>query len=154
LRDFVGLEDAFTTNLFFKLEICGFGAVLISVYLLLSGKNDIVPPVLQFSIIPVTATLGGLVIAGANISKVKERRIELIKVAQKLIVATIAFIFFASILFLAGNIDPSVVPTNQIGWTKYILFWAATFLFYIGTFLFVIGIVDLALGLMNLKKEQ
>jgi hypothetical protein len=152
-RDLVGMEGEFTSSVLARLQICMLGAALISLYLLLSGQNNVVPPVLQFSIIPITATLGGLVVAGANYSKINlERRIELLKVAQKLIVATIAFIFFASIYFLAGDVKPNVTPLTQFEWIKYILFWLATFLFYSGTTLFVIGIIDLAIGLKALKK--
>jgi hypothetical protein len=153
LIDLVGLEGEFTTSMLIKIELSTFGAALISMYLLLSGQNNTVPSVLQFSIIPISATLGGLVISGANYSKLNGKRTELLKVAQKLIVATIAFIFFTAILFLAGDVKPNVTPSTQIEWTKYVFFWLSAFLFYVGTTLFVIGIVDLAISLKNLKKE-
>lgn len=151
--DFIGLEGPLTIGGIVRLQLSSFGAALISLYLLIS-QNNTVPSVLQFSIIPISATLGGLVVAGANYSKISlELRTKLLKVAQKLIVATIAFIFFAAIFSLAGDIKPEVIPSTQPEWIKYISFWVAALLFYLGTTLFVIGIFDLALGLMKLKKE-
>lgn len=153
LIDFVGLEGAFT-SMMPKFGICLFGAALISLYLLLSGKTDPIPPVLQFSIIPVTATLGGLVVAGANYSHIKqESRSELLRVAQKLIVATIAFIFFAALFLLADGVNPNKVPSTELEIIQFVFFWLAAFLFYAGTMLFILGIIDLAIGLKNLKKE-
>jgi hypothetical protein len=154
LIDFVGLEGEFTSSMVPKWEICLFGGVLISLYLLLSGKTNGIPPVLQFSIIPVTATLGGLVVAGANYSHIKqEQRSELLKVAQKLIVATIAFIFFAALFFLADDVNPNNLPATGLEAIRFVSFWFAAFLFYSGTMLFIPGIIDLAIGLKNLKKE-
>ncbi len=152
--DFTGLEKSGI----FQMWIGLFGGLLISIYLLLSGKNDVIPPVLQFSIVPVTATLGGLVVAGANYSKISlERRSELLRVAQSLIVATIAFIFFAVLFYLAdigGSVNPNHLPSTQLEWIKLLFYWLAVVFFFSGTSLFVVGIIDLAIGLKNLKKEN
>lgn len=155
--DFLGLEKSFTTGGFMRLQISIFGGFMISIYLLLSGENTVIPPVLQFSIIPVTATLGGLVISGANYSKIApDKRAELLRVAQNLIVATIAFVFFATMLSLSnigGNIDPNQIPLTSLGWIKLILFWFAVVSFFSGTTLFVMGVINLAVSLKHLKKE-
>lgn len=154
LIDFLGLEKEHSVV---KLEGCIFGGFIISIYLLLSSEVNLVPPVLQFSIIPVTAMLGGLVIAGANYSKIlPEQRTELLRVAQKLIVATISFIFFAALLSLSevgGSVDPNILPSSSLGVVKLILFWLAVGLFFSGTGLFVLGVIDLAIGLKNLKEK-
>lgn len=152
--EFVGLE---TTGVL-RLQISVFGALLLSIYLLLSDAVAVIPTVLQFSIIPITAVLGGLVIAGANYSKITpESRSELLNVAQNLIVATIAFIFFA-VVFFAANIgskfDPNQIPTTQLEWIKLVLYWFALLSFLLGTVLFVIGIINLAIGLNKLKKPK
>lgn len=152
--DFAGLEKSGIFQLWTGL----FGGLLISIYLLLSGKNDVIPPVLQFSIVPVTATLGGLVIAGANYSKISpERRSELLRVAQSLIVATISLIFFAVLFYFAdigGSVNPNNLPSTQLEWIKLVFFWLAVVCFFSGTSLFVVGIINLAVGLKNLKKEN
>ena len=140
----------------FRFMLGSFGGLLLSIYLLLGNSIAVIPPVLQFSIIPVTAVLGGLVISGANYSDITtESRSELLRVAQNLIVATIAFIVFAVLFFLSNigeSIDPNQIPTTQLEWTKFVLFWIALLLFVSGTFLFVVGIINLAIGLNNLKK--
>lgn len=134
-----------------------FGGFLLSIYLLLSDAIAVVPPVLQFSIIPITAVLGGLVIAGANYSKISPKhRSDLLRVSQNLIVATIAFVFFAVALSAAnvgGEIDPNQIPTTQLEWIKFVFYWLAILLFLLGTGLFVIGIINLSVGLNNLKKN-
>lgn len=153
ITEFMGLETIGA----FRLTVGSFGGLLLSIYLLLGNSIAVIPPVLQFSIIPVTAVLGGLVIAGANYSHITpERRSELLKVAQNLIVATIAFIFFAVVFFLSNigdSINPNQIPTTQLEWIKFALFWIALLLFVSGTFLFVVGIINLAISLNNLKKS-
>jgi hypothetical protein len=150
--DFLGLENLKD----FRFIIVIFSASIFSIYLL-GFKNSEIPFGLQFSIIPVSATLGGLVIAGANNSKLSPNsRNDLLRVAQNFIVATISFIFFAASFALANlspSINPNVPPTNNIETIAFIFFWASVAFFFIGTFLFVIGIVDLALGLKKIKNE-
>lgn len=152
ITEFMGLETIGA----FRLIVGIFGGLLLSIYLLLSNSIAVIPPVLQFSIIPVTAILGGLVIAGANYSHITpEGRSELLKVAQNLIVATIVFIFFTVAFFLSNigeSIDPNQIPATQLEWMKFAFFWIAILLFVSGTFLFVVGIISLAVGLSNLKK--
>ena len=150
LLDLIGLGGQIS---FMVYEIGFLGGFLLSLYLLLGGPQVIVPSILQFSIVPVTATLGGLVIAGANYSSIDPiRRVELLRVAQKMIIATISFIFFAVFAWLAqlgGQIDP-----NEFGLevAKSFFFWFGAFLFVAGAVLFVIGIIELAVSLKNLKK--
>lgn len=152
ITKFMGLEKSGA----FRLMAGLLGGFFLSIYLLLSDSIAVIPPVLQFSIIPITAVLGGLVIAGANYAHITaEQRSELLRVAQNLIVATIAFIFFTVILFAANigeSIDPNKIPTTQLEWIKFVLYWSALLSFFSGTCLFVIGIINLSIGLNNLKK--
>jgi hypothetical protein len=155
--DFLGLESLGTIARFLRFQLCVFGAFIISFYLLFGIKTVEIPVGLQFSIIPVTATLGGLVIAGANYSKLSpEGRYELIRVSQNLIVATIAFVFFIATFAIANlgtAINPNVSPNTQLDVIKLIFYWLSVVFFFIGTTLFVSGVVDLALGLKKIKKE-
>ena len=152
LIDFVGLEEEHSVV---KMQACFLGGILLSIYLLLGDKMETIPPVLQFSIVPITATLGGLVVAGANYSKIlPKQRIGLLRVAQKLIVATLAFIFFAVLVSLSevgGSVDLNILPSNTLGTIKWVFLWLSVGLFFSGTSLFVLGIVDLAIGLKSLK---
>jgi TRAP-type C4-dicarboxylate transport system permease small subunit len=159
--DLIGLEEDFrrgnyTISVGVRLGISLFGGLLISFYLLLGSKSSAIPPELQFSIIPVAAVLGGLVIAGANYSKIElEQRAELLRVAQKLIVATISFIFFVMLFYFVNigtDLQPNQLPTSSLDLVRLIFFYLATFIFFFGTTLFVLGIIDLALGLKNLKR--
>jgi hypothetical protein len=154
--DFLGLEKILTATGFFRFYFCLIGAFIISIYLL-GSKDIVIPPGLQFSIIPVTATLGGLVIAGSNNSKLSPvSRNELLRVAQNLIVATISFIFFVATFALANiskDFDPNVLPTTDVEWVKFCFYWLSVVFFFIGTALFVVGITDLSLGLKRIKNE-
>ena len=152
----MGLE---TTGVF-RLQIGVFGAIMLFIYLLVSDSVAVIPPVLQLSIIPITAVCCVVCccccIAGSNYSNItSESRSELLNVAQNLIIATIAFIFFAVVFFSAnigGSIDPNQIPTTQLEWIKFLLYWFALLSFVLGTGLFVIGIINLAIGLNKLKK--
>jgi hypothetical protein len=112
---------------------------------------------MQFSIIPITAVLGGLVISGAHYSKIdSECRADLLRVSQNLIVSTILFIFFAVFLVVASvgtNVDPNQLPETQLGWIKLIFYWIALLLFILGTSMFVIGVINLLKGLNKLKTS-
>jgi hypothetical protein len=115
-------------------------------------------PALQFSIIPVTATLGGLVISGANYSQLTTiQRNELLRVAQKFIVSTVSFIFFIALFSFAlvgKRLNLNIFPSNSIDITRWILSWFAVGMFVTGVILFVLGIIDLALALKNIKIKE
>jgi hypothetical protein len=135
-----------------------FGGILLSIYLLISDPNKSVPPALQFSIVPITATLAGLVVASSNHKDaLPQQKLELLRVAQKLIIVTVCFIFFAIFYFLAGvggnYPDINNWPSGDTEIIKWISEWLAIALFFSGTSLFVIGIIDLGLGVKHLKEN-
>jgi hypothetical protein len=154
IADLVGLNNEPTVVISIGLIV----GPLMAVYLLLESQKAMIPTTLQFSIVTVTATLGGLVIAGANYSKINYfRRYELLEVAQKLIVATVTFIFFAVFYVLASvgeNVDPNKWPSSGIEIIKWVFLWISMLLFLSGAGLSVIGIIDLALALKHLKHDD
>jgi hypothetical protein len=127
-------------------------------YILLGDAQIAVPSTLQFNIIIVSSTLGGLVLAAATISRGKRaKRRELISVAQKLIMATLLFIFFTGLIFiveLIGGIDPdSFEFTNPVNWFRGVCFWSALASCYGGLSLFSLGIIDLVIALTRMRKR-
>ena len=133
-----------------------FTGIFLSVYLLLGGVVTPVPPTMQFQIITVSAALGGLVIASANFGKIsKKRRVELLRVGQKLITATVSFIFFIALFLFVdlSNVDPSKFAGGIDAWVRGILFWSAAFFFFGGACIFTLGLVDLIIAIKNLKQE-
>jgi hypothetical protein len=155
--DFMGLEQLFSNSGVFRFYVSAGSAFLISSYLLLGSSNADIPPGLQFSIIPVTATLGGLVIAGANNSKLSTpSRNELLRVSQNFIVATLSFIFFTATFSLANigpQIDPNMFPPGEVERIRFVIYWISIVLFLAGTTLFAVGIIDLSLALRKIKNE-
>jgi len=124
-------------------------------YLLLSGVQKSVPPALQWSIIAVAPTLGGLLLAAASNRRLRKGvHEELISVAQKLIVATVLFIFFTCLFFtveLTGGIDTSSRDLSLMGWFRGGSFWVSAAFFYGGVYLFLVAIIDLVLALRRFK---
>jgi len=127
-----------------------------SFYILLNGVVKPTSPVLQFTIITVSATLGGLVLTSANNRRVNRRTHEkLIKVAQKMIVSAVFFIIIVSLLFMVdfmGGIDTHHWDFSVIGLTRGLSFWAAGIGFYLGVFLFLMGLLDLVVVLKDLRE--
>jgi hypothetical protein len=125
-------------------------------YLLLSDTSKSVPAALQFSIIAISPTLGGLVLAGASNRRIKRRaHDELVSVAQKFVVATVAFILCTSLAFfvgLIGDINVNVWDLSLIGFTRGISFWTSAALFYAGAYLFLLALTDLVITLRHLIK--
>jgi hypothetical protein len=125
-------------------------------YVLLSGLTKSVPPVIQFSLIAVSPTLGGLVLTAATNRRLRRiTRIELISVAQKLIGATVLLIVFVSLFFtgdLLGGANPSSVEWSVAGFFRWAFLWGSIWTFYIGTCLFLLGISDLVLALRHLRR--
>ena len=124
-------------------------------YLLLSGAQQSVPPILQWSIIAVAPTLGGLVLAGASNHRLEEGvHDELISVVQKLILATVLFILFTCLFFtveLTGGIDTSSLDLSLMGWFRGGSFWTSAAFFFAGVYLFLVAIMDLVLALRNFR---
>lgn len=131
---------------------------ILTFYILLGDAQVAVPSTLQFNIIIVSSTLGGLVLAAATISRVEnaERR-ELLSVAQKLIVATLLFIFFTALFFIVesiGGIDKySFEFTTLVNWFRGACFWSAFVSLFAGGILFSLGIIDLVIALTHMRKR-
>ena len=114
---------------------------------LLDESRVIVPPVLQFNIIIVSAALGGLVLAGATNKRLSDSvHDELIFVAQKLIVATILFVFSTALLFFSEL-------TTTIDWLYNACFWLTALCFFPGVILFALGIIDLIIALSHMRQR-
>lgn len=123
-------------------------------YLLTQGVEKSIPPALQWSIIAIAPTLGGLVFAGAGNRRIKRGvYYELISVAQKLIVATVLFILFSCLFFtveLTSGIDTNSIDLSVLGWLRGGSFWLSVAFFYVGVYLFLVAIIDLVFALRRL----
>jgi hypothetical protein len=127
-------------------------------YILLGDAQVAVPSTFQFNIIIVSSTLGGLVLAAATISRGKRaKRRELLAVAQKLIMATLLFVFFTALFFiveLIGGIDPdSFEITSLLNWFRGTCYWSAFVSIFAGGILFSLGIIDLVIALTRMRKR-
>lgn len=158
LIDIVGMDRRMASEFGWRWTLASFLGLIFSFYFLLGGIQKSIPPVLQFTIVAVSSTLGGLVMTSANNQRIGyDRHDELIRVAQKFIVATILFLLTAALLFLIvellGDVDPNVFDISLAGIVRGICFWAMGFWFFTGTFLFSLGIIDLALTLRRLRRN-
>ena len=124
---------------------------IFSFYILLGNTQINTPPVLQFNIIVVSATLGGLILAATAIAKFKHR--ELLSIAQKLIVATILFVFATALLFIVVLLGGIESPSWLICTFREIFFWATVICFFPGVILFSIGIIDLVIKLGDIRRS-
>ncbi len=151
-------EDSITTRPPWHFLLVSSISFVVFFYILLGDSQVTVPPVLQFNIIIVSSALGGLVLAAATISRARnDEHRELLSVAQKLIVATILFVFATALLFLielSGGIDPnSFEPTTLMGWFRGICFWSTAICFFLGVILFALGIIDLVIALTHMRQR-
>ncbi len=127
-------------------------------YVLLSGIKESVPSVVEFSLIAVAPTLGGLVLTAAGNRRLSRRaHIELISVAQKLILATVLLIVFASLFFTINLLELTDIELNFLDWSwsgffYQVFFWGSVWTFYPGVFLFLLGISDLVFALRHLRR--
>ncbi len=136
-----------------------------SVFLLLQTKDNSLPEVLQYGMVGVASTLGGLVFTAAQLFNKQEpleldKYYELVAIAQKFILATIAFIFFAPLVFLDGLLVKGLSDQSYAGFSKAVamgLHWllqaSAGILFYGGLFIFILGLVDLVIALNGLGRR-
>ncbi len=126
------------------------------VFYLLAGGQEKTSSVLDFNIIVIAPTLGGLIFAGAGNRRIKNvARMELISVVKKFIVVTVLFIMFRSLAFtvdLTGGIDVNIFDWTTMGIFRGVSFWTAATFFYVGVFLFLLALVDLVLSLRHLHK--
>lgn len=119
-------------------------------YLLISPQQPITPK-MDFNIIMLSATLGGLVLAGALFRGSSQQiRGRLIGVARKFIFATALFLIFTFFIFLVellGGIDLNSFEPSIINAVRCFSFWIAAIGFYVGVFVFAIALIDLLLTL-------
>jgi hypothetical protein len=132
--------------------------LVFSFYVLLGNAQITIPPVLQFNIIIVSSTLGGLVLAAATIPRVRNDAYrELLSVAQKLIVATILFVLATALLFLVellGGIEANSFEWTTRGLFRAVFFWATVICFFPGIILFSLGVIDLILVLSRMRRSS
>jgi hypothetical protein len=140
-------EKSIKTRPAWHFLLVSFMSFIACFYILLGDSQVTVSPVLQFNIIIVSSTLGGLVLAAATISRInRAKRRELLSVAQKLIVATILFIFVTVLLFLCEL-------ATTISWFYNICFWLTVICFFPGVTLFALGITDLVIALSHVRQR-
>jgi hypothetical protein len=133
--------------------------VFFAIYTIFPTSSTVVlPSAIQFNIIVMSSTLGGLVLAGASNRRVTMRVYrELMSVAQKLIISTILLLVFAVTMFwveATGGIDTHIHDFSREGIARGILFYASAVIFYVGVFMFSIGLIDLALCLEHIRKPK
>jgi len=125
-------------------------------YVLLSGVKRSVTPVMDFSLIAIAPILGGLMLTAAGSKRIRRVvRLELISVAQKLIVATVLLIVFTALFFtldLVGDIDPKSLEWSSMGFIRWAFFWGNVWSFYPGVYLFLLGVSDLVFTLRHLRR--
>jgi uncharacterized membrane protein len=123
-------------------------AIPFVLYVLLAGINESLSPVIEFSLLAVAPTLGGLVLTAAGNRRPGSRaHIELTSVAQKLILATVLLIAFAALFFTAN-----LAESADIEFLYWASFWGSVWTFYPGVFLFLLGISDLVFALRHLRR--
>jgi uncharacterized membrane protein YozB (DUF420 family) len=151
-------EDSIRTRPAWSLFVAVPISFVLLFYIFLGDTQVTVPPTLQFNIIIVSSTLGGLVLAAATISRGKRRkRRELLSVAQKFIVATLLFVLFTALFFiieLVGGINTnSFELTNSASWFRGICYWAALVSSGAGLVLFPLGMTDLVIALTHMRQK-
>lgn len=122
----------------------------ISIYLIFDilGK---VPEALHINLVMLSATLGGLVFAGASFTRRgTEDRKRLMNVAKTFIIATFLFIiFFIFFTFIKDmNIDPF---SFEGGVVNTVLFWLAALGIYGGSYFFARALVDFIISLRKIR---
>jgi len=135
----------------------GILALLFALYVLIPNPQVALPAGLQFNVIIISATLGGLVLAGASNHRITdETHDRLMSVAQKLIASTLLFLIFTVFLFwvdFAGGINVNAFDLSGEGIMRGILFYSGAISFYVGIFLFSLSLIDLALTLGQIRKK-
>jgi hypothetical protein len=141
-----------------SVSLARFFAVPFTIYTLFPGTKDVIPQGVGFSPIVIAPVLGGLMLTAAGNKRIKNRaRIELISVAQKLIVATVLLIVFAAIFFTAYLFGLADIELNALEWSvagffRWAFFWVGVWVFYPGVYLFLFGIFDLVFALRHLRR--
>jgi hypothetical protein len=142
----------------YRLVLPALLAIPIILYVLLSGFKQPLTPVTDFSIIVISPTLGGLILAASGNKRIRRVvRSEFIAISQKLILATVLLIVFTSLFFtvdLLGGIDPASIKWSIINVFRWAFFWGAVSSFYPGVWLFILGIFDLVFALRHLSRAS
>lgn len=128
-------------------------SIFITIYLVFDivGK---VPNALHVNLVMVSATLGGLVFAGASFTpKNSESRKLLMNVAKKFIVATFLFlIFFIFFTFIGDkNVAPFSLDFYKNNLVYAILFWITAVGLYGGSIYFTLALVNLMFSLKTMR---
>ena len=132
----------------------------VSVYFLGVDPIEGISPALEFGVVAVAATLGGLVLNAGLSSGVscESLRREFIAVAQKFIVVVILAIIFPPIMWYvdsAGGADlTSFEPSDASGWVLGALLLFGMFSFFAGVTFFIVALVDLVYAMMCLGKSS
>ncbi len=130
-------------------------SIFITLYLVFDilGK---VPEALHINLVMLSATLGGLVFAGAsfiNKEKDSECRKQLLDVAKKFIIATFLFlIFFVFFTFIQDmNIALFKFDFSREGFVRGVLFGIAALGLYGGSIYFTLALVNLIFSLKTIR---
>lgn len=133
-------------------------ATLFTIYILHPNPTVTLPPGLQFNVIVISATLGGLVLAGASNRRISRRtHNKLMSVAKNLIYATLLFLVFTALLFWiesTGGININETDYSRGGIIRGIFFYGGAISFFAGIFLFSISLIDLAFTLRDIGKPR
>jgi hypothetical protein len=142
------------------------GSLFIPLYVLMTyaGPDSTVvtaaPAVVGFSIPIVGTMLAALAITAANYPKIaREHRAELLRVAQKFVVATVSFILFVIVFsfLLAFQKQFGVVDPNEFAFGAKdiyggVLFWMSALSLFLGSGLFILGAGELVSVLVKLRN--
>lgn len=133
-------------------------ATLFTIYILHPNPTVTLPPSLQFNVIIISATLGGLVLAGASNRRISRRtHNKFMSVAKNLIYATLLFLVFTALLFWiesTGGINVNESDFSRAGIIRGIFFYGGAISFYAGIFLFSWSLIDLALTLRDIRRPR
>jgi len=141
----------------YRLFITIFLATPMVFYVLLSGVVKEVPPALNVSVIMVSATLGGLILAGTlNRRSADSIYYKLLSVARRFILATVLFLIFNATYFsieLIGGIDYKTFEFSTIGAVRALFWWFTVLVFYIAVYIFTLSLIDVVIVLRNIGEK-
>jgi hypothetical protein len=134
-----------------------FLTLLFTVYTLHPDSAKIMPASLQFNVIVISATLGGLVFAGSSNRRLSRQvSCKLIRIARYFILTTILFLVFTGLAFwvdATGGINIHITDFSQSGIFRGITFYLGIICFYVGIYLFSFALIDLATTLRKIKTR-
>jgi len=123
----------------------------ITIYLILDivGK---VPVALHINLVMLSATLGGLVFAGASFTRKQDFKKQMMAIAKLFIWATVLLMIFYFVFsgIADKNIEPFKPPTAD-SYVIFLLWWVAAAGIYGGSYLFSYALLKFALILRKLS---